>query len=112
MELAVVVFTLKIWSHYPYEEWCEIYTDHKSLKYFFSQKEVNMKQHRWLELVKDYDYEILYQLGKANVVADVISRKNYGSLVVLAGIEKSLQQVLINAIIEVVIGKLANLSIQ
>ena len=71
-----------------------------------------MRQRRWLELVKDYDCEILYHPGKANVVTDALSRKNYGSLAALAGIEKPLQQELINAGIEVVIGKLANLSIQ
>jgi hypothetical protein len=53
LELAAVVFTLKIWRHYLYGEHCEIYTDHKSLKYFFTQKELNMRQRRWLELLKD-----------------------------------------------------------
>ncbi|KAL8147654.1 hypothetical protein AgCh_005105 [Apium graveolens] len=58
-----------------YGEKCEIYTDHKSLKYIFTQKELNMRQRRWLELIKDYDYEILYHPGKANVLADALSRK-------------------------------------
>ena len=75
LELAAVVFALKIWRHYLYGEKCEIYTDHKSLKYFFTQKELNMRQRRWLELVKDYDCEILYHPGKANVVADALSRR-------------------------------------
>ncbi|KAL0534735.1 hypothetical protein IC582_029028 [Cucumis melo] len=75
LELAAVVFALKIWRHYLYGEKIQIYTDHKSLKYFFTQKELNMRQRRWLELVKDYDCEILYHPGKANVVADVLSRK-------------------------------------
>ncbi|KAL0551946.1 hypothetical protein IC582_011039 [Cucumis melo] len=75
LELAVVVFALKIWRHYLYGEKIQIYTDHKSLKYFFTQKELNMRQRRWLELVKDYDCEILYHPGKANVVADALSRK-------------------------------------
>ncbi|TYK08868.1 pol protein [Cucumis melo var. makuwa] len=75
LELAAVVFTLKIWRHYLYGERIQIYTDHKSLKYFFTQKELNMRQRRWLELVKDYDCEILYHPGKANVVADALSRK-------------------------------------
>ena len=57
---------------------CDIYTDHKSLKYFFTQKELNMRQRRWLELVKDYDCTINYHLGKANVVADALSRKYAG----------------------------------
>ncbi|KAD4384676.1 hypothetical protein E3N88_24844 [Mikania micrantha] len=75
LELAAVVFALKIWRHYLYGVKCSIYTDHKSLKYFFTQKELNMRQRRWLELLKDYDCEILYHPGKANVVADALSRK-------------------------------------
>ncbi|KAL4020645.1 hypothetical protein IC575_019426 [Cucumis melo] len=76
LELAAVVFALKIWRHYLYGEKIQIFTDHKSLKYFFTQKELNMRQRRWLELVKDYDCEILYHPGKANVVADALSRKS------------------------------------
>ncbi|KAL0546262.1 hypothetical protein IC582_016168 [Cucumis melo] len=75
LELAAVVFALKIWRHYLYGEKIQIFTDHKSLKYFFTQKELNMRQRRWLELVKDYHCEILYHPGKANVVADALSRK-------------------------------------
>ncbi|KAA0052359.1 pol protein [Cucumis melo var. makuwa] len=75
LELATVVFALKIWRHYLYGEKIQIFTDHKSLKYLFTQKELNMRQRRWLELVKDYNCEILYHLGKANVVADALSRK-------------------------------------
>ncbi|XP_035546593.1 uncharacterized protein LOC118348640 [Juglans regia] len=66
LELATVIFALKIWSHYLYGERCEIYTDYKSLKYFFTQKELNMRQCRWLELLKDYDCSINYHPGKAN----------------------------------------------
>ncbi|KAA0056808.1 ty3-gypsy retrotransposon protein [Cucumis melo var. makuwa] len=75
LELAAVVFALKIWRHYLYGEKIQVFTDHKSLKYFFTQKELNMRQRRWLELVKDYDREILYHPGKTNVVADALSRK-------------------------------------
>ncbi|KAJ0937111.1 putative nucleotidyltransferase, Ribonuclease H [Helianthus annuus] len=75
LELAAVVFALKIWRHYLYGVKFTIFTDHKSLKYFFDQKELNMRQRRWLETVKDYDCEIHYHPGKANVVADALSRK-------------------------------------
>ncbi|XP_038884835.1 uncharacterized protein LOC120075481 [Benincasa hispida] len=75
LELATVVFALKIWRHYLYGEKIQIFTDHKSLKYFFTQKELNMRQRRWLELVKDYDCEIMYHPGKTNVMADALSRK-------------------------------------
>ncbi|WVZ51991.1 hypothetical protein U9M48_003087 [Paspalum notatum var. saurae] len=80
LELAVVVHALKIWHHYLYEQRCEIYTDHKSLKYIFTQNELNMRQRRWLELIKDYDMEIHYHPGKANVVADALSRKSYANM--------------------------------
>lgn len=80
LELAAVVFALKIWRHFLYGEKCEIYTDHQSLKYIFSQKDLNMRQRRWLELLKDYDCEILYHPGKANVVADALSRKEVGNI--------------------------------
>ena len=66
-----------------YGKRCEIYTDHKSLKYFFTQKELNMRQRRWLELIKDYDYEINYHPSKANVVADALSRKSIVELAAL-----------------------------
>ncbi|KAL8094138.1 hypothetical protein AgCh_035848 [Apium graveolens] len=75
LELAAIVFALKIRRHYLYGEKCEIYTDHKSLKHIFTQKELNMRQRRWLELIKDYDCTIIYHPGKANVVADALSRK-------------------------------------
>ena len=73
LELATVVFALKIWRHYLYGEKCRIYTDHKSLKYLLTQKELNLRQRRWLELFKDYDCIIDYHPGKANVVADALS---------------------------------------
>jgi hypothetical protein len=76
LELAAVVFALKGWRHFLYGSKCELYTDHKSLKYFFTQKELNMRQRRWLELIKDYDLTINYTPGKANVVADALSRKS------------------------------------
>jgi hypothetical protein len=75
LELAVVVYALKTWRHYLMGNRCEIYTDHKSLKYIFSQKDLNMRQRRWIELIKDYDLGIHYHPGKANVVADALSRE-------------------------------------
>jgi hypothetical protein len=75
LELAAVVHALKIWRHYLLGKVCHIYTDHKSLKYIFTQSELNMRQRRWLELIKDYELEIHYHPGKANVVADALSRK-------------------------------------
>ncbi|XP_075521428.1 uncharacterized protein LOC142554646 [Primulina tabacum] len=80
LELDAVVFAFKIWRHYLYGEKCEVFTDHKSLKYLFSQKELNLRQRRWLELVKDYDVTISYHPVKANVVADALSRKSVSSL--------------------------------
>ena len=75
LELAAVVFALKSWRHYLYGVKFELYTDHKSLKYLFSQKELNMRQTRWMELIKDYEFDINYHPGKANTVADALSRK-------------------------------------
>jgi ribonuclease HI len=76
LELAAVVHALKTWRHYLYGQKCDIYTDHKSLKYISTQSELNMRLRRWLELIKDYELEIHYHLGKANVVADALSRKS------------------------------------
>jgi hypothetical protein len=76
LELAAVVHALKIWRHYLLGNTCHIYTDHKSLKYIFTQFELNMRQRRWLELIEDYDLEVHYHPGKANVVADALSRKS------------------------------------
>jgi hypothetical protein len=75
LELAAVVHALKIWRHYLMGAHCNIYTDHKSLKYIFTQADLNMRQRRWLELIKDYDLEVHYHPGKANVVADALSQK-------------------------------------
>ena len=80
LELAVVVFALKIWQHYLYGEKCRIFIDHKSLKYLLTQNDLNLRQRRWLELFKHYDYIIDYHLGKANVVADALSRKMISDL--------------------------------
>jgi hypothetical protein len=78
LELAVIVHALKIWRHYIMGTNCQVYTDHKSLKYFFTQKDINLRQrcHRWLELIKNYDLEIHYHLSKANLVVDALSRRS------------------------------------
>ena len=80
LELAAVVFALRIWRHYLYGVPCRIFTDHKSLQYLFTQKELNMRQRRWVELIKDYECTIEYHPGKANVVANALSRKSTGSI--------------------------------
>ncbi|GKA28385.1 putative reverse transcriptase domain-containing protein [Tanacetum coccineum] len=75
LELRAVVFALKIWRHYLYGTKCTVFTDHKSLQHILNQKELNMRQRRWLELLSDYDCEIRYHPRKANVVADALTRK-------------------------------------
>ncbi|GKE61911.1 putative reverse transcriptase domain-containing protein, partial [Tanacetum coccineum] len=75
LELGAVVFALKTWRHYLYGTKSVIYTDHKSLQHIFDQKELNMRQRRWIELFSNYECEIRYHPGKANVVADALSRK-------------------------------------
>jgi hypothetical protein len=83
LELAVVVHALKIWRHYLMGKRCELYTDHKNLKYIFTQSNLNLRQRRWLELIKDYDLGIDYHPGKANVVADASSRRSHVSQLVM-----------------------------
>jgi hypothetical protein len=83
LELAAVVHALKIWRHYVMGTKCQIYTDHKSLKYIFTQKDLNLRQHCWLELIKDYDLEIHYHPGKANLVVDALSRKGHANMVMV-----------------------------
>jgi hypothetical protein len=77
LELAVVVHALKILSHYLIGHHCEIYSDHKSLKYIFTHDNLNLRQRQWLELIKDYDLGINYHPRKANVVSDALSHKTY-----------------------------------
>ena len=104
LELAVVVFALKIWRHYLYGARCKIYTDHKSLKYLFTQKELNMRQRRWLELVKDYDYEIFYHPGKENRVVDALSRKSTVKLMFIQALLKALQEDIYKLELELITG--------
>ena len=84
MQLAAVVFALKIWRHYLYGEQFEVFSDHKSLKHIFTQQDLNMRQRRWMEFLEDYDFTLHYHTGKANVVVDALSRKSQGVLASIA----------------------------
>jgi hypothetical protein len=77
LELVVVVHALKIWRHYLIGKRCEVYSDHKSLKYIFTQPDLNLRQRRWLELIKDYDLGINYHPRKANMVVDALIHRTY-----------------------------------
>jgi hypothetical protein len=83
LELVAVVHALKTWRHYLYGQKCDVYIDHKSLKYIFTQSELNMRQQRWLELIKDYKLEIHYHPRKANMAADALSRKSQVNIMVV-----------------------------
>lgn len=93
LEMAAVVFALKIWRSYLYGEKIQVFTYHKSLKYIFTQPELNLRQRRWMELVTEYDLEIVYHPGKANLVADAVScrkgsvsvEKEMGGLILILG---------------------------
>src|SRR4051812_15161432 len=90
LELAAVVHALKTWRHFLIGNHCEVYTDHKSLKYIFTQKELNLRQRRWLELIKDYDMRLHNHPGKANVVADALSHKSHVNTLMTGEIPKEL----------------------
>ena len=92
LELAAVVHALKTWRHFLIGNHCEVYTDHNSLKYIFTQKELNLRQRRWLELIKDYDMKCHYHPGKANVVADALSQKSYANTLIRGGLPKELAE--------------------
>ena len=87
MVLVAIVFALKIWCYYLYGEQFEVFSDHKSLKYIFTQRDLNMRQRRWMEFLEDYDFTLHYHPGKANVVADVLNRKSQGVFASIASRE-------------------------
>ena len=87
MELAAIAFALKIWRHYLYGEQFEVFSYHKSLKYIFTRRDLNMRQRKWMKYMGDYDFTLYYQPGKANVVADVLSQKSWEVLASVASWE-------------------------
>ena len=87
MELAAIVFSLKIWRHYLYGEQFEVFSDHKSLKYIFTQWDLNIRKRMWMEYLENYDFTFHYDLDKANVVVDALSRKSRGVLASIASQE-------------------------
>jgi len=113
LELAAVVHALKIWRHYLLGNTCHIYTDHKSLKYIFTQSELNMRQRRWLELIKDYDLEVHYHPSKANVVADALSRKSHCNCLTVKTMDLTLCQEMEKLNVEIFQqGSLTNITIE
>ena len=94
MDLATVVFALKIWHYYLYGEKFEVFSNHKSLKYIFTQRDLNMRQHKWMEFLEDYDFTLHYHPGKANVVADALSQKSRGVLVSVASQEWQMLEIM------------------
>ena len=87
MELETIVFSLKIWRHYLYGEQFEVFSDYKSLKYIFTQRDLNTRQHRWMKYLEDYDFTLHYHPGKENVVVNELRRKSRGVLASVASRE-------------------------
>ena len=87
MELTAIVFTLKVWHHYLYSEHFKVFSDHKSLNYIFTQRDLNMGQRRWMEYLEDYDFTFHYHPSNTNVVADALSWKSWGVLASVASRE-------------------------
>jgi hypothetical protein len=113
LELAAVIHALKIWRHHLMGAKYHIYSNHKSLKYIFTQADLNMRQRRWLELIKDYDIEVHYHPGKANVVADALSRKAHCSCLSVEAFSETLCWEMSKLNLEIVSqGSLNHLSIE
>jgi hypothetical protein len=113
LEPASVIHALKTWRHYLMGKRCEVFTDHKSLKYIFTQKDLNMRQRRWLELIKDDDLSLQYHPGKANVVANALSHKAYVNFLSTDDLPEDLCRGLRDLSLEVVpIGFVASLVVQ
>ena len=93
MELAAIVFALKIWCHYLYGEQFEVFSDHKSLKYIFTQQDLNIRQRRWMDYLEDYEFTLHYHPGKANVVANALNWKSQGVLASIASQESQMLKV-------------------
>ena len=87
MELVAIVFFVKIWRNYLYSEQFKVFSDHKSLKYIFTHLDLNKRKHRWIEYPKDYDFALHYYPGKANKMADALSRNPNGVLASIASRE-------------------------
>ena len=102
LELAAIVHALKTWRHFLIGNHCEVYTDHMSLKYIFTHKELNLRQRRWLELIKDYDMRLHYHPEKANVVADALSRKSHVNTLLTGELPKELAEDLHELCLEIV----------
>ena len=92
LELAAVLHALITWRQYLLGNKCEIFTDHKSLKYIFTQPNLNLRQTRWMETIKDFDLSISYTPGKANVMADALSRKSYCNNLMIQEIQPALYE--------------------
>ena len=93
MELAAIVFALKIWRHYLYGEQFAVFSDHKSLKCIFTQRDLNMRQRRWMEYLEDYDFTLQYHHGKANMMVGALIRKSRGVLANVASWEWQMLEV-------------------
>ena len=110
--MITIIFALKIWRHYLYGLHSYIYTDHKTLKYLFTQKQLNVRQGKWLESLADFNFDIHYHPGKANKVADALSKKSYGMLGSLKFLLKELAKDIIKIELELICGRLARLDVQ